>query len=72
MAGERRRWRARLRRRRRQGREVVPERASSRPSARESGRRSEGREGQWPAPDKGRVTMNGFPMQAMPEGMRMM
>jgi Flp pilus assembly protein TadD len=27
---------------------------------------------EWPAPDKGRVVMNGFPMQAMPEGMRSM
>jgi Tfp pilus assembly protein PilF len=27
---------------------------------------------EWPSPDKGRVVMNGFPMQAMPEGMRNM
>ena len=27
---------------------------------------------EWSAPDKGRVVMNGFPMQAMPEGMRNM
>lgn len=27
---------------------------------------------EWPSPDKGRVLMNGFPMQAMPEAMRNM
>ncbi len=27
---------------------------------------------EWPSADKGRVVMNGFPMQAMPEGMRNM